>query len=210
MTVSTVPLRFKTLTTEEREERLHRVDVTVIEYGSEIGCRHLTSPEELDNYLADPNNEDPTGRLLVLQDLSTCMIEKVGAKFDIEPGFFRTHIGDYTWLNTRDPQAEIPNMEALSKKSNYFHVQYVQPRYFATQESLDKARKQADSFNVLRRIDYDERFKSWSDVSGSDVGLVRSKASLWVGPSRSGTGWLGKNVSPGLTPKTKISQESCL
>jgi hypothetical protein len=194
MTVSTVPLRFKTLTAGEREERLHRVNVTIVEYGTKVSSKHLSSPEELDEYLSEPRNEDSSGRLLVLQDLSTCMIEKFGAAFDIELGFFRTHIGDYVWLNTRDPQAEIPYLEFMSKKSNYFHVQYVQPRYFATQESLDKARKQTESFNVLRRIDHDERFKSWTDVPGSDVGIVRSKASLWVRPQTSDKGWLGENA----------------
>lgn len=191
MTVSTVPLRFKTITVDEREERLHRVNVTVVEYGSEITSKHLISPEQLDEYLSEPRNDEVGGRLLVLQDLSTCMIEKVGAAFDIEPGFFRTHIGDYVWLNTRDPQAEIPDLESLSRKSNYFHVQYVQPRYFETQESLDKAREETKSFNILRHIDHDERFKSWTDVPGSDVGLVRSKASLWIRPQKNDAEWLG-------------------
>jgi hypothetical protein len=121
------------------------------------------------------------------------MNEKLGALFDIEPGFFKSHIGDYVWLNTRDPQAEIPNLEAFSKSSNYFSIQYVQPRYFETQESLKKAKAQAESFNVLRRIDHDGRFKPWSDMPGSDVGLVRSKASLWVCPNRcEQKGWFGK------------------
>lgn len=194
MTVSTVPLRFKTLTSEEREERRHRVNITVVEYGDEISSRLLNCPESLDEYLSNPGSE-PQGRLLIVQDLSTCMIEKLGAAFDIEPGFFRTHIGDYVWLNTRDPQAEIPDLESISQTSNYFNVQYVQPRYFATQESLDKAREQTKSFNVLRRIDHDERFKSWTDVPGSDVGIVRSKASLWIRPQKpEHKGWLGESL----------------
>jgi hypothetical protein len=74
-------------------------------------------------------------------------------------------------------------------------VQYVQPRYFESQESLRKANLEAESFNVLRRIDCDGRFKPWSDRPGSDVGLVRSKASLWVSPKNLGQkGWLGKSL----------------
>jgi hypothetical protein len=211
MTVSTVPLRFKSLTLGEREERLRRVNVTVVEYGNEISSSHLTSLEELDQYLSESNEttEIPTGRLLVVQDLSAGMIEKLGGVFDIEPGFFRSHIGDHVWLNTRDPQAEIPDLEALSRKSNYFNVQYVQPRYFATQESLNEARKQTESFNVLRRIDHDERFKSWSDVPGSDVGLVRSKVSLWVRPQKAeNKGWLGKDTGSNLDYLELISFRS--
>lgn len=195
MTVSTVPLRSKNLPAEERQERLNRVNISVVEYGEEVKSQDLKSPEELDEFLSDMSveEEEPEGRLIIVQDLSTCMIEKLGAAFDIEPYFFRSHIGDYVWLNTRDPQAEIPDLEAFSNSSNYFSVQYVQPRYFETQESLKKAKAETESFNVLRRVDHDGRFKTWSDMPGSDVGLVRSKASLWVRSNRGWqNGWLGE------------------
>lgn len=111
MTVGTVPLRCKNLTAEERDERLNRVNISVVEYGEEMSSKDLKSPKELDEFLADLSVEEkhPVGRLLIVQDLSTCMIEKLGAAFDVEPWFFRSHIGDYVWLNTRDPQAEIPS-----------------------------------------------------------------------------------------------------
>jgi hypothetical protein len=159
MTVGTVPLRCKNLTPEERDERLNRVNISVIE--NDMRSKDLRSPEELDRFLDDLGVEEkhPEGRLLIVQDLSTCMIEKLGAAFDVEPWFFRAHIGDYVWLNTRDPQAEIPELEAFSTSSNAFSVQYVQPRYFETQESLKKAKAQTETFNVLRRIDHDGRFK---------------------------------------------------
>lgn len=194
MTVSTVPLRYKTLTPEDRQERLNRVNISVVEYGEEMSSKDLTTPDEVDYFLNHLNQDDGVHRLLVVQDLSTCVIEKLGSSFDIEPGFFRTHIGDYVWLNTRDPQAEIPDLESFSIKSNYFNVQYVSPRYFENQDQLSAAKAQAQSFNVSRRIDHDGKFKEWSDMPGSDVGLVRSKISLWVRPNRSSVqGWLGKN-----------------
>ena len=195
MTVSTVPLRSRNLPVEERHERLNRVNISVVEYGDEMTSQDLKSPEELDEFLADLSVEEehPEGRIIVVQDLSTCMIEKLGAAFDIEPYFFRSHIGDYVWLNTRDPQAEIPDLAAFSDSSSYFSIQYVQPRYFESQESLKKAKLETESFNVLRRIDHDGRFKTWSDMPGSDVGLVRSKVSLWVRPNRlEQKGWLGE------------------
>ena len=197
MTVGTVPLRGKNLTPEERDERLNRVNISVVEYGDETSSKDLASPDQLDQFLDCVKAEEthPVGRLLIVQDLSTCMIEMLGAAFDVEPWFFRSHIGDYVWLNTRDPQAEIPELEAFATSSNAFSVQYVQPRYFETQESLRKAKAQTDSFNVLRRIDHDGRFKPWSDIAGSDVGLVRSKASLWVRPNQPHQeGWLGESV----------------
>ena len=127
MTVGTVPLRSKNLTAEDRRERLNRVNISVVEYGDEMSSKDLKSSEELDDFLADLRVEGkhPEGRLLVVQDLSTCMIEKLGAVFDVEPWFFRSRIGDYVWLNTRDPQAEILDLEAFSISSNHFSVQYV-------------------------------------------------------------------------------------
>jgi hypothetical protein len=194
MTVSTVPLRCRTLTPEDRQKRLNRVNISVIEYGNEMSSKELTTPDQLDEFLEHFSQGEDANRLLVVQDLSTRMIEKLGSAFDIEPGFFRTHIGDYVWLNTRDPQAEIPDLESFSIKSNYFSTQYVSPRYFENQDQLNAAKAQAESFNVSRRIDHDGRFKEWSDLLGSDVGLVRNKVSLWVRPNRgSDQGWLGKD-----------------
>ncbi|KAH8588653.1 hypothetical protein B0O99DRAFT_693221 [Bisporella sp. PMI_857] len=194
MTVSTVPLRARNLGLKDRKERLNRVDITILEYGTELNSKELKSPAQLENYLSGFKSHDnrTEGRLIIVQDLSTYMIERLGATFDIEPGFFRSHIGDYVWLNTRDPQAEIPELEAFSQKSNYFSIQYVQPRYFASQESLELAKNQTESFNILRRIDHDGRFKPWSDMPNSDVGLVRGKVSLWVRPkSTENRDWLG-------------------
>ncbi len=163
-----------------------------------LSSKDLKTPDELDEFLngLSDNEVSQKPRLIIVQDLSTSMIEKLGSALDVEPGFFRSHIGDYVWLNTRDPQAEIPDLETFSRKSSYFSVQYVQPRYFASQEELDRAKAQAESFNVLRRIDHDGRFKPWSDMPGSDVGLVRSKVSLWVRPDRGlRQAWQGMGLS---------------
>lgn len=161
-----------------------------------MSSKDLRTADELDEFLGNLSQEGAAQRhrLLVVQDLSTRVIEKLGSAFDIEPGVFRSHIGDYVWLNTRDPQAEIPDLESFSVKSNYFSAQYVSPRYFENQEQLNAAKAQAESFNVLRRVDHDGRFREWSDVPGSDVGLVRSKVSLWVRPNLgSDQGWFGKH-----------------
>jgi len=75
MTASTVPLKFKDLIPKEQQERLDRVNFSVLEYGEETTSRDLRPPRELEEFLEDVKNVDePTGRLLVVQDLSTsCM-----------------------------------------------------------------------------------------------------------------------------------------
>jgi len=174
--------------------------------------KDLKDADDLDAFLEGLHEGDSQkNRLLVVLDLSTRMIEKLGSTFDIEPGFFRSHIGDYVWLNTRDPQAEIPDLEASSAKSNYFNAQYVSPRYFENQDQLKLAKAQVESFNVQRRIDHDGRFKEWSDLPGSEVGLVRCKVSLWVRPNGGANqGWLGKLCTTRVEVFTdKRNQGSC-
>lgn len=132
------------------------MNLSVVDYGDEMCSKDLRTPDELDEFPTQLSQEGAIqkNRLLVVQDLSTRMIEKLGTAFDIEPGFFRTHIGDYVWLNTRDPQAEIPDLESSSIKSNDFSAQYVSPRYFENQDQLKAAKAQVESFNVWRSIDH--------------------------------------------------------
>ena len=89
MTVSTVPLRYSDLSAAERQERANRVNISVVEYGDELSSTNLKTPDELDEFLSCLSDSEVSqkSRLILVQDLSTCMIEKLGAAFDIEPGF---------------------------------------------------------------------------------------------------------------------------
>jgi len=71
MTVSTVPLRSRTLTPEQRRERLNRVNISVVEYGDDMCSKDLRTPDELDEFLTQLSQEGATqkSRLLVVQDL---------------------------------------------------------------------------------------------------------------------------------------------
>ena len=71
MTVSTVPLRSRTLTPEQRRERFNRVNISVVEYGDDMCSKDLRTPDELDEFLTQLSQEGATqkSRLLVVQDL---------------------------------------------------------------------------------------------------------------------------------------------
>ena len=73
MTVSTVPLRCRTLTPDDRHERLNRVSISVVEYGDEMSSKDLRTADELDEFLGNLSQEGAAQRhrLLVVQDLST-------------------------------------------------------------------------------------------------------------------------------------------
>lgn len=81
----------------------------------------------------------------------------------------------------------------MSRQRSHLHVRYVQTRYFRSEESLRKAKWEAGGFNVLRRVDKDGNWVPDVDIPNSDVGLVRSRTSLWIRPNKAGhKGVLGK------------------
>lgn len=145
------------------------------------------------NGLANTHDE-VKARLFVIEDLSADVIEALGARFDVDPLFFRGHISDYMWHNTRDPWVELPDLDIMSRKRSYMHVRYVQTRYFRSEDSLRRARWEAGGFNVLRRVDKDGNWVPDVDIPNSDVGLVRSKTSIWIRPNKHGEdGILGES-----------------
>ena len=127
-------------------------------------------------------------RLYVVEDLSSDVIEALGAKFDIDPHFFRGQISDYMWHNPRDPWAELPTLDVLSRHRPYACTPYFQPRYFRDSASLTRAKGEAGAFNVLRRIDSNHRWEGREDFDqpGSEIGLVRSKMSCWIRKNAAG------------------------
>lgn len=165
-----------------RYERARRTNVAVLDFIPNKPApsdQRIKSRDELERHLDTPVAKDAT-RLYVVEDLSRDVIELLGFKLDIDPLFFREHINDYTWYNTRDPWVELPDLDFVSRSRPYFHLAYTQPRYFKNEESYKKAIRQAGLFNVLRRLDVDLEHTSRFDKEEATVALVRSKVSLWI------------------------------
>jgi len=65
----------------------------------------------------DSFNHNPEhARLFIVEDLSRDVIETFGAQYDIDPLFFRGHISDYLWYNTRDPWTELQDLSHISQE----------------------------------------------------------------------------------------------
>lgn len=157
--------------------------------------------QDLSSALSGPRctNDGAHPRLFVVEDLSREVIEAFGARFDVNPLFFRGHISDYMWYNTRDPWVELPDLDIASRKRSFMHVRYVHTRYFRDEGSLRRAKWEAGGFNVLRRVDKEGNWVPGLDMPNSDVGLVRSRTSLWIRPNKPGEkGVLGTSLC--LTP----------
>jgi hypothetical protein len=132
-------------------------------------------------------------RLFIVEDLSRQVIELLGAHLDIEPAFFREHIVDYAWYNTRDRWVDPPNLNMVIRQNRWVALRFVTARYFKEGSSFQRAVKEAELFNVLRRPDDDQNNKSAWDDGGAIVGITRTRASFWLSSTDSrGKGAVGK------------------
>ncbi|KAI5858208.1 hypothetical protein GGS23DRAFT_607733 [Durotheca rogersii] len=185
-----------------RAERARRTKVAAIDFAPSQPnpvTELIEDPEKLQSDLDRPLSPGAT-RLYIVEDLSRDVIECLGYKLNIDPLFFREHINDYLWYNTRDPWVELPDLDMVSRNRPYFRLIYTQPRYFKDKQSVETANRQAGRFNVLRRLDLDTEHRSLFDEDSAIVALVRSKASLWIAPDdspRKGTGVL--LIDPSIT-----------
>ena len=200
MKVTTAPPKQKFLNDQDRRERASRVKVSMLTFEPNAAVHRddYVNIKELNTALNGDQvtHDNVYARLFVVEDLSRDVIEAFGARFDIDPLFFRGHLSDYIWYNSRDPWVELPDLDVMSRKRSYLHVRYAQTRYFRSEDSLKRAQQQAGGFNVLRRVDQDGNWVPDVDIPKSDVGLIRSRASLWIRPNKPGeTGVLGNIVS---------------
>jgi hypothetical protein len=118
-------------------------------------------------------------RLYVVEDLSRDVIELLGSHLDIDPCFFREHIVDYAWFNTRDRWLNPPMLDLVSRRQDWFNLRYVSARYHKTEAEYQEARKEAEFFNVLRRPDDDLNNKAYWDHVDAKVAIMRNRCGFW-------------------------------
>lgn len=146
------------------------------------------SPRELDNALYNlktPSEQGDSGfNLVVVEDLSRDVIELLGSHFDIDPSFFRQHVANRAWHKVGDWWKEPPNLDVAFSGQNWLSIRYVRARCFPDEESFRRGSLEAAGFNVDRRLDKDWNHSNfWDGVDGKiEVGVIRSRASLWVKP----------------------------
>jgi hypothetical protein len=187
MEVSTTPLRWKFLKEKpkNRQERADRTNVAQIDFlpGNTFDKKMFQTASDLKDALATNPSKDSASpihfRLYIVEDLSRSVIEALGAKFDIDPSFFREHIVDYAWYNLRDRFMDPPNLDIVTRQQDWFQVRWVRARYFKTKKSFDQARVEANRFNVLRRPDEDLNNQTMWDDHDATVALTRTRASFW-------------------------------
>ena len=203
MEVSTTPLRWKDLKTEtqgkgvneERKARASRTNVTRLDYleSGDVTEEKCKTPEKLIEALNEDARECQL-RLFIVEDLSRDVIEALGDNLDIEPDFFREHIVDYAWCNVRDRWQDPPNLHIEARRQRWLQLRYVTARYYKTTGSFEKGVKEAERFNVLRRLDDDANNKAVWDDKGAIMGIIRTRASFWLRHADSEKGAVSKPV----------------
>ena len=197
MEASTAPAKAKLLSVHDRVERWNRIKASVLDFNDlqDVERRDCTSLEGLSRLLKSPVDSNKPNRLIVSEDHSSGLIELLGSQFDVDPHFFRGHLEDHTWFNTKDPWVELPGLDSTTRQRSFYNIRYVQARYFENESHTQAATRQAGSFNVIRRIDREGSAESgtekWRDGTGGSVGLIRHKASMWTSPSRDNNAWTG-------------------
>ena len=183
MQVSTSPLKWKFLDGHDISERAARTRVAMLTFyaDQETSRRDFNRSEELVKALQIMAKEerDFEARLFIVEDLCRNVIEALGSAFDIDPLFFRNHTTDHIWYNIVDPWVEMPDLEMFARKRQFFHMRYIQTRYFKNQESFDRAREEAGAFNIFRRPDNDYNHKKFFDGPDAMVARTRSRVSFW-------------------------------
>ena len=187
----------KDLTNTESLERQYRTAVSVIDLHRK-GRSHvheLNSQPELIDFLSQPWQEDTaSARLLIVKDLSSQVIETLGAHYDIDPHFFRGQMADFVWYNIADQWIETPASRSRVLQNNFQHLRYIQPRYFSDKQSAKQAESEVRMFNVRRKfaLERDQRTE-WADSTHSECALIGASAAIWIRPNRNQhRGWLGE------------------
>ncbi|EHL02360.1 hypothetical protein M7I_1614 [Glarea lozoyensis 74030] len=184
MEVSTTPIKWKVLGDKDIEERARKVKVAVIEYGNSYVKpteSHIDNTEDLQTFL-ESTAEPSYARLFVVEDLSRDVIEALGAKYDVDPQYFRSHIEDYLWNQETDAFTDLNGLPHQAKTRNYFNLRYMRARYFESEIVIREGKSELGHWNVLRSLEEDLSWKvrAIRKPKGPTVGLVRSKTALWI------------------------------
>lgn len=142
--------------------------------------------KDLASLLQSQAGEDKNlrGRLLVIEDLSSNIIEMLGCALNIDPFFFSSHIG----VSQTDIAAARPYMATLpsmAKSQDFLTIQYhrvLQFEYHGSKETL------------LRDMNFPRKVRMLPPVKGANIGLAQHCCSILKTIGKDGL-WLGKKSS---------------
>ena len=165
----------------------HACRIVCLEFSSASGppsCRSLdldglalllqSTAKERDNFC---------GRLLIVEDLSSDIVETLGSTLNIDPIFFASHIDTFQVdiAATRPSTAILPS---TARSQNFLNLHYHRVLEF---EHLKSKQVLLRDMNVPRKVKILPRLK------GIDVGLARHCCSTLKTEGKDGS-WLGERI----------------
>jgi hypothetical protein len=138
-------------------------------------------------------------RIFILEDLSQQVIEAFGARFRIDPSFFRAHIDDYAhsklwkgWNTTArlfyNHKRQAPNLSAHTRRRKWFSVRNVRLCHHDDKKSSGRHEEGLNSFNVLRRCDGDMDTAQSVDAGSVCLSITQTRTTVWIGRDRKSDG----------------------
>lgn len=144
-------------------------------YGHDRPPSRKDTPSREDLKNLSPDGERVTGRLIILEDLSSNWIEKIGWLFGIDPMFFAGHVRISEW-NPRNDRTDAQRLPSSRKEAQFIRLRYSEivllDRCFEP-----TVRAQITSFNVFRRMRF--RYPTRDYQTDKPLGLVNRMVSYW-------------------------------
>lgn len=188
MEVGTTPLRWNLIKKDpdERERRFAKMKVAFVEYGAKTSpavdiIEDVAKLKEVLHGLSHEEGKPLPLRLFVVEDLSQQVIELLGARFDIDPLFFREQIEDYVWHNLGAAAAMPPPLMSDMKNRSWFRVRNFRLRHHESADDFASATAESETWNVARRLDDDNNHWRWAGEDSEIVSMLRTRTTIWVG-----------------------------
>lgn len=128
-------------------------------------------------------NDDICGRLLVVEDLSSDVVETLGSLLNIDPIFFASHIDTFQIdIATARPSANT--LPSTKRSQNFLNLHYHRVLEFENLESKQ---------GLLRDMNVPQKVVILPQLKGTNVALARHCCSI-LKTDKDGL-WLGKEIS---------------
>jgi hypothetical protein len=150
----------------------------------DFDIKEFTDIPSLSSSLSKPPKQS---RLLVVEDLSTNMIELLGRHFDVNPAFFSSHICAIDWFSRAASPTTVPFSKSEAREHTFFQLRYLEARPVKSQHQSQSRIQRPACFdsNLLRKL-------SIMKVACAKnlIGFARRQVSIWMEPLDNG-GWNG-------------------
>jgi len=162
-----------------------------------LPTKDLSDYNELHRYLAETalNKQPNNGRIFILENLNSDLIELFGSHFKLDPSFFAIQARSANWESAPRGAGNTPQLLCSARASAWFSFRYYELRVL---QNLDPDARELMELSAERKISLTRPRRG----KGNDgVGLVRQIASYWYQENING-GW------DGMCPQTDCSEGS--